>query len=347
MENYRIKLMDGREIEGFLKSEQPSKIEKDALKLDRSGEYLSFNRHHPKTPSDDVLQRARRQYHHYLFTENAWFLLANAEKIFSDSRMFFAPVNIVNGLAYTGRSGFGNPTIGVYLEWWLNYQEASIDKNGNLVWFISGSPLSGSNCCSSVTQEGKHEKIAQRTPFSSIWSSFINVNKRYTEARQRCEAYTIEEVLIKLHGEDYRYRIVDLQHEMIEMVMEWDKNILERVCGKLRSRITKLMNSNKRIQLRQNYEAIKDFYKGYLQRQKEVCELEKEYVAKHKELKRQLHSGTLEGSYHWLLAEASRIYRQRRREQSESLNKFIRDVFRDNPNEITPADVIKYAKKIV
>lgn len=342
MNEYKIQLIDGREIKGYLKSEQPTEIKTDALKLDTTGQYLSFKKK-PKAVSDDMMMEAQRQYNHHLFTENAWFLLANADKILSDSRMFLAPVKISNGLAYTGTSGFARPTIGVYLEWWLNHKEAAIDKNGNLVWYISGSPLSGSNCCSSVTFDGEQVKIAQRTSFSAIWRSFIEVNTRYTEAKQRCVAYTLEEVLIKLHGEDYRYRLVELKHELIEMLMELEKSKLQKRFNYLEKRYHSLIDYNKIRQLHEHREEILEFYNGYLDRQKIIRELEVLYVKRHKELKKQLHAGTLEGDYHKLLADASRVYRKHKVEQSDLLNKFIRNTFGKNLNGITPTDVIRYA----
>lgn len=343
METYKIKLMDGREIDGILKSEQPQKITSDSLQLDTTGQYLSFGKKKPKIPTEDQMRIAQRQYNHHLFTKNAWFLLANAEKIFSDSRMFLAPVKVQNGLAYLGTSGFGRPTIGVYLEWWLNHKEAAVDKNGNLVWYISGSPLSGRNCCSAINPEGKQVKIAQRTSFGAIWRSFMEVNKRYTEAKQRCEAYSLEEVLVMIHGEDYKYRLIELKHEMIEDVIDWEKGKIQSAYNDLCDRMHRLIKDNRRLQLRQHREEIMEFYKGYSERHKVIFELEKVYVKRHKELKKQLHEGTLEGDYHLLLAEASREYKAKKREQSDLLNKFVYTTFGKNPNNITPTDVVRYA----
>ena len=343
MEEYEITLMDGREIDGFLKSEQPKNIKSDVLQLDTTGQYLSVGKKKPKIPTEDQMRIAQRQYNHHLFTENAWFLLANAEKIFSESRMFLAPVKVQNGLAYTGSSGFGKPTIGVYLEWWLNHKEAAVDKNGNLVWYISGSPLSGRNCCSSVNPEGEQVKIAQQTSFSAIWRSFMDVNNRYTEAKQRCEAYTLEEVLVMLHGEDYKFRLIELKHEMIADVLDWERGKIQKAYNDLSNRMLRLIKSNRSIQLRQHHEEIMKFYKGYSERQEEIKELEKVYVKRHNELKKQLHDGTLEGNYHVLLAEASREYKTKRRGQSDLLNKFVYATFGKNPNNITPTDVVRYA----
>ncbi|MDE5808222.1 MAG: hypothetical protein K2H76_08900 [Muribaculaceae bacterium] len=343
MEEYKIKLMDGRNICGILKSEQPDKIKSDNLHSDTTGQYLSFGKKKSMLKTESMQAEAQRQYRHHLFTENAWFLLANAEEILNDSKMFLAPVGIQNGLAYTGTSGFRRPTVGIYLEWWLYFSMASRDSNGDLVWYISGSPLSGSNCCSVVTPDGKQRKIAQRTPFRDIWQTFMDLNNRYTEAKQRCEAYSLEELLVKLRGEDYKCRIIELQHEAIEMVMDWEKCKLEMDYSRLRTAMDKVVNANKRIQLKQHHSSILEFYHKYLERQNRINELEKAYVAKHKELKLLLHSGTLQSDYQALLAEASSEYKAKKREQSELIRQFIKGTFGKNPNNITPSEIIGYA----
>lgn len=197
-----ITLMDGRILSCILKSEQPEEIKMDAFQLDPTGQYLTIaDKRKPLKESKE--QKEKRLYNYSLFAENAWFFFNNAERILNDSRMFFAPVYIENHLAYFGTNGFKNPTLGVYLEWWLNCGKASIDANGNLVWYISGSPLSGCNACSSVTLAGKQVPIEQHTSFRDIWQSFCEVNNRYNEVKEKCEAYTLEEVLEKLNYEAY------------------------------------------------------------------------------------------------------------------------------------------------
>lgn len=158
--------------------------------------FISLQQGLPEVLKNENEEERRRN--HKLFYENAWLLYENAETIMTDSKMFFAPVRIQNHLAYTGVRGFRNPTVGVYVEWWREYEKAAIDANGNLLWYVSGSPLSGCNCCQSVTREGKSDDIAQRTQFKEIWQSFTLVNTRYSEAKQNIEAYTLEEVIAKL-----------------------------------------------------------------------------------------------------------------------------------------------------
>ena len=341
-ETYTIRLMNGSELDGILKSELPKKIISDQLRLDTTGQYLTVGAK-PKTPHENDMKLATRLYDQKLFTDNAWFLLNNAERVFSDSRMFLSPVRIQNGLAYSGTSGFWQPTVGVYLEWWLNFEKPAIDKNGNLVWYISGSPLSGSNCCCSVKPDGEVVDISQRTSFMDIYRSFMRVNNRYTEAKQKCEAYTLEETLIRLRGDEYKFQILELKHEMLETVLNERISTLERSLQNQKEKHRKLIMANKRLILDYNASVIAEFYREYSEYDKKVKELETVYIQKRKELKRQFHRGTIEGDYKAMLAEISRNYKTMKREQSERLSQFVKEIFGKNPNNITPTDVIRFA----
>lgn len=200
MEHY-IELIDGTHIEAFPKAAQPETIKKDNLTLDTTGEYLQIGRRKRKpkhTNERDAIAQQRGE----LLCRNLHRLIAESDKILADSRMFLAPVPIQNGLAYTGTSGFHNPTLGVYIEWWRHHKCAwVIDEFGEKqpLVYIAGSPLSGANKCAYVGAEGESYGVSV-TKFAPVWQSFMNVNTRYTEAKQRYEAYTIEEVVEKLFG---------------------------------------------------------------------------------------------------------------------------------------------------
>lgn len=133
-----------------------------------------------------------------LFIANARFLLANAERIFNDSKMFLTPINAGNNMAYSGDDGFRGATLGVYLEWWIHHSDASIDGNGNPIWHISGSPMSGRNTCLAVDEEGHSVEILQQTTFKAIWESFMEVNARYPFAKEICATYILKDVIEKL-----------------------------------------------------------------------------------------------------------------------------------------------------
>ncbi len=200
MEHY-IELIDGTRIEAFPKAEQPEIIKEDKLTLDTTGEYLQIGRRKREakraTERDTIAQQLGE-----LLCRNLHRLIAESDKILADSKMFLAPVPIKNGLAYFGTSGFQNPTLGVYIEWWRHHKCAwIIDEFGEKqpLIYIAGSPLSGANRCAYVGAEGMSYGVSV-TKFAPVWQSFVNVNTRYTEAKQRYEAYTIEEVIERLFG---------------------------------------------------------------------------------------------------------------------------------------------------
>lgn len=202
-----ITLMNGTVLECFPKESQPCDIEPDKMQLDATGKYLSIGNKKsykgkekaPITPTEELEQQQKK-----LFTDNAFYLLAHSERIMRDSRMFLAPVAVHNGLAYTGTSGFRNPTIGIYLEWWNECARAlRTDDEGNrsLVFYLSGSPLSGANCCAEVYEDGRIESVSVHS-FIDHWRPFMAINQRYTEAKHMNQAYTLQQVLDILHAED-------------------------------------------------------------------------------------------------------------------------------------------------
>lgn len=202
-----ITLMNGAVLECFPKESQPCYIEPDKMQLDATGKYLSIGNKKPYkgkekapiTPTEELEQQQKK-----LFTDNAFYLLAHSERIMRDSRMFLAPVAVHNGLAYTGTSGFRNPTIGIYLEWWNECARAlRTDDEGNrsLVFYLSGSPLSGANCCAEVYEDGRIESVSVHS-FIDHWRPFMAINQRYTEAKHMHQAYTLQQVLDILHAED-------------------------------------------------------------------------------------------------------------------------------------------------
>lgn len=135
-----------------------------------------------------------------LFAENVFLFLANADLIFSDSRMFLAQANVHNGMAYSGP--FLQGCLGAYLEWWIQFHHFSIDKKGRPIWRLSGSPLSGAHACQSADEHGKSHKAELQNSFMNTCKSFINVCKDYRDAQQYCQAFSIEEVIDILKGKD-------------------------------------------------------------------------------------------------------------------------------------------------
>ncbi len=199
--NDKIKLIDGSQLDCYPIAFPSDEIVSSEFSLDTTGQYLQIGKKPHFTTDKEISERRKQEeIDEKLFYEHAHLFLANADKILSDSRLFLAPVNVENGLAYTGTSGFRKPTLGVYIEWWLYHKDASIDAKGHPIWFISGSPLSGSNACSAVDRKGKTHRAQLNGSFSAVWSSFVEVNNRYNEFKGRYMAYDLREVIDILEG---------------------------------------------------------------------------------------------------------------------------------------------------
>lgn len=190
-----FELLDGSILEGY-PIVCPSIPESNELQFDTTGQYLSLDHKPEKTSKEKEKERQRG---HSLFYENIPLFLANTDRILGDSRLFLAVVPVQNGLAYTGTSGFQQPTLGIYIEGGFIIRIAPSYSKGRPIWFISGSPLSGSHACSSVDSKGKTHKSVLNGRFRDVWRSFVEVNTRYDEAKSRFMAYSLEEVISLLN----------------------------------------------------------------------------------------------------------------------------------------------------
>ena len=198
----KIILWDGRMLDCYpLAAQAPDKLDEDHLELDTTGQFLIVGAKKPQPMSPQSKDTEEQK---ELFIKNAFYLLAHKERIMSDSRMFLCRIPIQSGLAYTGISGFRNPTLGIYLEGWSIVEGAMrTDREGrtSLVYHLAGSPLSGANKGAAVHEEGKIE-IVSLSQFNAHWGPFTYLNNRYTEAKQLYQAYTLQEVLDILGQED-------------------------------------------------------------------------------------------------------------------------------------------------
>ena len=226
----KIVLLNGTQLDCYPLADEDIESEfQDKLELDTTGQYVTVRKCKPRiTPvSDECMQRQQ------LFADNAFYLLAHMDRIMNDSRMFLAPVAARNGLAYTGTSGFKRPTLGVYLEWWQTSDETMrINNEGcrSLVFTLAGSPLSGMNRCSAVREDGNIE-IVSLSSFNRHCGSFFKINARYTEAKVRYQAYTLQEVLDILHREDNGK--LDYDHVITTRFMQHEIDRLNRCIERL------------------------------------------------------------------------------------------------------------------
>ena len=192
----KILLKNGSVLDCYVKEDKPMTTKPDVVGLDMTCEFLRTKGSPKKKP-----RTIQKEPWEELFLKEAFFLYEHRDVIYADSRMFLTPLPFENNLAYTGTSGLGNATVGVYLEWWDNCNRAIFKDKGEvtaLTYFIAGSPLSGSNHCSVVNRKGMSKSVVFPGPFSDIWSSFMRINQRYTVARQIYQSYTLEETIAKL-----------------------------------------------------------------------------------------------------------------------------------------------------
>lgn len=265
------------------------------------------------------------------FVNNAFYFLAHKERILTDSRMFLCPVPIRSGLSLSGNSGFQNPTLGVYLQWWATCPDVMrTDKKGrrSLVYQISGSNLTGANQCKEVREDGKTGYVSLNH-ISQHWQSFAKVNVPYTEAKAIYQAYSLRQVLEILDHEDsgdmdYAKTIDDAFFTHAIDVLNAKVQDLEHRNAELDEWCRKALN-----ELRE--EKMLRFYAGY-RLLKMQTDFELEMLQKRKrDLKTALHDKELtEASYqHYLLAVNDRV-KEIEQELSDFKFKEILKVFPDN-----------------
>ena len=286
-----ITLMNGAILECFPKESHQGDFVPDKMKLDATGTYLSLG-NKPCKPQPRATEEKEQQ--KKLFTDNAFYLLAHQERIMRDSRMFLAPVAVQNGLAYTGTSGFLAPTLGIYLEWW---NECSIalrtDKDGNrsLVFHLAGSPLSGTNHCAEVFEDGRIEHI-QVSSFISHWQPFVNINTQYDEAKHIYQAYTLEQVLEILHAEDGNGW--DYSSEIKERFMQSEINELKKKVERLTKESDKWYSMYKDTYMKYKDAEISEAFSTF-QSFREECEAQINSIKMRKRaLKAELKSGRMD-----------------------------------------------------
>lgn len=294
-ENHHITLLNGRELLCYPKVEPAQPID-NRMKLDTTGQYLTIGRRKPVVETTPPEEEEQRKLAVKFFTDHAFFFLDHRKEILNDSRMFLAPVPVRNGIAYMGTSGFKCPTLGVYIEWWMSCIPAIIcryRKDTWLVYHIAGSPLSGRNCCGIVNTNGESRSECLPNPFSAIWHSFVEVNTRYDEAKERYEAYSLEEVVKLLEANDKGDSLLERElfllrrenqvlRQQIQDTQEADVKAME----KMRSTLLKAYLECKR-------ETLTNWYADYCRKQEEGKRELKELEARQQHLKQQFQAGEI------------------------------------------------------
>lgn len=324
----KIILLDGRVLDCYpIATQAPDEIEDDHFELDKTGQYFSIGTKKPKpTPPPSNEMEAQKQ----LFIKNAFYLLAHKERILSDSRMFLCPVAIQSGLAYTGTSGFRRPTLGVYLEWWALVEGAMrTDDKGrrSLVYHIAGSPLSGSNRCGAVREDGETETVTL-LPFNQHWRPFININGRYSEAKQLYQAYTLQEVLDILAAEENGN--VDYARNIENLYMTHEIEMLNRRIKRIKEERDMWHNKYEDALTKYNEAKIRKFYADF-ETLEANANMEIDWLREQKrDLKAELKSGRLDNiAYQQKLMPLNKRIRELEKEISHFKSQKVIEIFSD------------------
>lgn len=283
----KITLIDGSVIQGYTPQRITNEYINNRMELDGRGEYLTLGGQKPS-----IKNKVKGEEGRAFFTDNAFFFLSHSKEILSDSRMFLSRIPIQNGLAYTGASGFRIPILGVYLEWWLTCKDSALELDGQkwLVWFISGSPLSGSNACAIVNEQGEIRKYTNLN-FSNIWTSFVRINIRYDSAKTRYVWFTLDEVvnIVRNNKTDKIQRKLMLDYffsrSYNRQLIDRIKNIEER-CDCLQKELTE-------ARIRLNIDTLRGIYNQYKEACKQVYKKREELKLQRMKLRERLRTGYL------------------------------------------------------
>lgn len=321
-----IKLQDGRIIQGYpIQQDAVMEEAKETPVLDKTGGYFSIRKKPAKPKPTDEEERNLQK----LFTDNAFLILANRERILSDSMMLLTPVYVRNGLAYSGT--FQTATLGVYIEWWMNapYSVIFDEKNDtmSLIWFLSGSPLSGGNLCANVTEDGKIETV--RVPFfRKLWPKFTNILADYHEAKELYQSYTLPEVIDILKRETtekiYTENIKEFHYQAKVNLLNAQLRDWEESYESLREKCDKYEKEWHFALYQLKKEEIVAFHKEYNLRKETLQNRKEELVKENQDLKRKLrHRELTNKEYQPLLSANKKEIKQMEWDLDEYANESI------------------------
>ena len=199
-----MQLLDGRFLPLYPREEKGCETNNEMyITSIKPYQSLKEQNKHLSTSEDDTPKDELQ-----FFLDNVFFFVAHAEDILSDSRLFLAPVPVLCGLPFIGRNPFRYATLGVYIEWWM-HNGFAVHKDErdkvSFIWALCGSPMTGSNRCAMVDENGLSTKITVGD-FSKHVRSFRRINQRYHECKSLALSYSlrqVKDVLQNRHGSNY------------------------------------------------------------------------------------------------------------------------------------------------
>lgn len=327
--NEKMTLMDGSQLECYPIAFPSEKPVSGDLSLDTTGRYLQIgNKPHSAAGTESEEVRSQMEIDERLFYEHAHLFLANADRILADSRLFLAPVHVVNGLAFTGTSGFRKPTLGIYIEWWIHYKDASIDGSGNPIWYISGSPLSGSHACYTADSKGEKHRAQLSGGFSPVWSTFVEVNNRYNEFKGRYMAYDLKEVIDILEGTTDSQQIFKLHLRLEKARCDNYIDSLKKSLKREKEQSEKYVGKIQNLLFKQNIDEVREYYDKCVSLRTAADQALRYFRERRIKLRKELRSGCIDNKTYEktlvpLKRQAEEAERQYRDYEYESLKKIF------------------------
>ena len=266
------------------------------------------------------------------FINNAFFFFAHKERILTDSRMFLCPVPIQSGMSISGTSGFENPMLGVYIQWWETCAGAMFtDKKGRrgLLFKLSGSSLSGHNICSVVHEDGTTMNVELR-PFKDYRDSFIQINNTYKSAKQKYQAYSLRQVLDILDHEEEGDR--DYAHTINEQMQANEISALNKLLHNLMTHQEELEHRNKELEKALYDERVLHFYDRYKDLEKRISLEVEQLLQQKRDLKMALRRGDYNNQdYERLVNAITRRINEAEQELTDYKEKEVLKVFPEQP----------------
>ena len=300
----KIILLDGRVVDCYprMASEQP-----------------------PSTDKERMEENKER------FIKNAFFFLTHKERILTDSRMFLCPVPIISGMSISGTSGFENPTLGIYLQWWETCVGAMFtDKKGRrgLLYKLSGSSLSGHNICGVVHEDGTTKNVELHL-FKDYRDSFIRINNLYKSSKQKYQAYSLQQVLDILDHEEESD--LDYACTINEQFHTHEIKVLNERVHYLTTRIEMLEQSLSDAEKELREEKLLHYYDRYKDLEMRIFSKVEQLLQQKRDLKMALRRGDYTNQDYERLVKA---ITKRIKEADEELHQFkFEEINRVFPNE--------------
>lgn len=273
-----------------------------------------------------------------LFLKNAFYFLANKERILTDSRMFLCPVPINKDYAskyqlLMGKSPY--PTLGVYLQWWEACAGTMrTDANGRK------SLLCHVHSIDCLLFEGKEVYEDGSTKELSIinveWpydfhhcaKLFFYINSMYDTAKKHYQAYSLQQVLDILDHEEEDD--LDYAQTINEQFHTHEIRMLNERVQYLETQLKTLYKRFLDAKLKLKEDTIIQFYEGYKALEQQVTtETEKLYQRK-RDLKAALRRGEYTNKeYQPMLGELYRCMGEENRKLDDYKNMEMHRVFLD------------------